>query len=173
MRTKPRILQTAACAAVCLLLLFGCGTEKRSLLWYQENMSSVTLESDGYLFRIVPERDGYRCTLLSPESVSGISFFCGEGTAYAEYGNLHIPIRAGTVGGMERMLPCLSLQEENLLHIEADRETGLVHARFRMENAICTVGMASDSLPIFFLVESGEETIRYAVQTWETAGESR
>lgn len=171
MRKKFRILQTAACAAVCLLFAVGCGKAKRELLWYQDAMRSVVLEKDGYIWRITPEADGYTGEMLAPESVAGVSFFVSSGAAYAVYGDLRIPVRS-SVGGMEPILSLLHLKIEDLIRIEADEEAALVYACFRQENAVCTVGMSQDGLPVFFSVESDGETVRYTVQSFSTEDES-
>ena len=167
MRKRFPYIATAACAAVCLLLLSGCAhTQPRSLLWYQDSFVSAVLEGEGRRWTLTRLPDGFSARLDAPASAAGVTFTVTSAASYASAEDVTIPVTEAMLGGARRVIGLFSLREEALTGVSAGHESDgdAVLAHYHTESGDITVGIGGDGLPLFFETEDG---VRYTVPQME------
>ncbi len=169
--TIRSLFHTAVCSAVCLLILFlaGCSTgPERDLLWYQDSMSAAVLtESDsGRVWRINLTDGGFSAELTAPDSVRGITFTVSETEAYAQAGDVRIPVNDAMLTGARRALSCFTLSPDSLTGIEPSVNGG-VTASFTAGDVQFVLSIGENGLPRQIEVRENGRSVRYeaAVET--------
>lgn len=161
MRSLGHHLQTAACAAVCLLFLAGCGSAPRDLLWYQDSLISATLSREETVCRLCPTEDGYTVEILAPASLSGIQFTVNEAGAFVSSGSVTLPAQ-----GRMRTLPDAAaalFRLDPAFLSELRVENGVTSAVFEQPSSVYTVRIGAEGLPLSFLSESADGTVLWQV----------
>ncbi len=163
-----RILQiTAACAAVCLLLLAGCAAAPaRSLLWYQETLVSAEIADGTCAWRVAPTPDGWSVTLHMEEGDA--VFALGSAGCSVSCGGVTIPVGEAMTSGARRAAALFSLAPEALCEVRTDEGDGTVRARFRTETAQIVLGLRADGLPVYFEETTARGTVRWLVLAVDT-----
>ena len=157
-------LHTAVRSAVCLLILLlsGCSSlSSRDLLWYQDSMTAAVLtETDsGRSWRITLSGQEFTAELLAPPSVAGIRFTAGT-EAYAEAGEVRIPIGEVMLTGARRAKGCLTLSPDALTGLEPCSDGGVL-ADFSTSDARYTLCLGEDGLPRWITVQDSIGNCRY------------
>lgn len=163
---------TAVCSAVCLLILLLAGCHAgpgRDLLWYQDSMTAAVLtESDsGRAWRITLTEEGFTAELTAPASVRGITFTVSETEAYAQSGDVRIPVNDAMLTGARRALSCFTLSLDSLTGIEPSVNGG-VKASFTSGDVQFVLSIGEDGLPRQMEVRENERSVRYEIAV-ETA----
>lgn len=140
-----RFCRTAACAAVCLLLA-GCSSPRRTLLWYQSELTAVTLCESPLVWRLTKQPDGWCAALTAPDSVAGITFTLTESGTFVSCGSVQIPV-TDAVSHTASVLPTLfSLEETDLVSLTPEPD-GTVTALYHTPDGTVTVSFAPDGSP--------------------------
>ena len=158
-------LHTAVRSAVCLLILLlaGCSSaSSRDLLWYQDSMTAAVLTEteSGRSWRLTFSGQDFTAELLAPPSVAGIRYSTAGSEAYAEAGEVRIPVGEGMLTGARRAKGCLTLSPDALTGIEPCSDGGVL-ADFSTPDARYTLCLGEDGLPRWITVQDSLGSIRY------------
>lgn len=143
-----------------VLLFAGCAGEKRPLLWYQEGFSQAVLEKDGVLWEIAPNPDGFSATILSPDTLSGVTWHFAGDTVFLSVGNVRLPVTEAMTETPRRLLSLFALCEEDLTKLTVLKNESLVEARFLGENGEILLKIGDGGLPLSFHTPFGDYTVR-------------
>lgn len=148
----------AVLTAVCLALA-GCESENRSLLWYQECLSEVTVAEGERVWKLTPTADGFSVEILAPSAAAGVTFRIAETSASVSVGGVQIPAGDAMTAGARRVIALFTLSEERLVGVEADRDGEAVIARYETDAGTVTVTIGDGGIPLSFETEGTKWTV--------------
>lgn len=154
LRRIPAVLLAAVC-----LFTAGCARSRRSLLWYQESLVSVTLSDGGTLWEITPAADGWTLTVLSPPGAAGVRWHVTDTAASVSSGGVTIPAGNAMAAVPRRLISLFRLSEERLLGAEADKKGSAVIARYQTDAGEVTVRIGAGGVPLSFSAPDGAWTV--------------
>ncbi len=165
---RHRILQiTAACTAVCLLLLAGCAAvPARDLLWYQKTLVSAEVADGTSVWRVAPTPDGWSVTLHMEEGDA--VFTLGSAASSVSCGGITIPVSEAMLSGARRAAALFSLASDALSEVRTGEGDAAVRARFVTETAEIVLGLRADGLPVYFEETTSCGTVRWLVLSMHT-----
>lgn len=142
----------ALCAVLCFLLLGCTPLSSRPLLWYQDSLTSVILQTEDTLWEITPIPGGFTAEILAPSSAAGVTFTVTDTATQVHLGEVRIPVSRAMTERCEALYSLLRLTEEELIGVDAPGEDpeGISCAHFRRGTTEITVGLRTDGLPAYF-----------------------
>lgn len=160
-RNIPYRIATAACAAVCwLMLLTGCAGGGRPVLWYQDAFTSAALTEGGRTWTLAPSPDGFTVRLDAPPPAAGVTFTVTDSGAFASAGGVTIPVTDAMLTGARRLTALFTLREEELFELSASHGEGeSAAARYRTAAGEITAVLGADGTPLYFDDPSGRVTV--------------